>query len=65
MSQDRLATALERASTAASRIEAALAALPTSRTPGVEDSAATIKAAIAPILAELDGMIAAAEGETR
>ena len=62
MTEERLATALDRASNAAQRIEEAIASLAIvdART-GVEDSAATIKAAIAPILTELDAMIADAE----
>ena len=62
MTEERLATALDRASNAARRIEEAIASMPTSGAgTGVEDSAATIKAAIAPILTELDAMIADAE----
>lgn len=59
MSEERLANALTRARLAADRIDRALSNRPVGETGGDENAA--IRAAVTPILAELDRLIADAE----
>ena len=59
MSEERLANALTRARLAADRIDRAIAGL--SRDEATGDNGDAVRAAVAPILAELDRLIAKAE----
>ena len=62
MSEERLANALTRARLAADRIDKALSQRPEPETGGDEN--ASLRAAVTPILAELDQLIANAEGRS-
>ena len=62
MSEERLANALTRARLAADRIDRALSNRPAGETGG--DDNASLRAAVTPILAELDKLIADAEARS-
>lgn len=64
MSEERLANALTRARLAADRIDRAVANLPSGDTTNTGDDGQAIRAAVQPILAELDRLIAEAEAKS-